>query len=281
MATKRNALHVKWVGNEDTSEESKSEGIGVHRWKLCFPEWSRQRYMLAALGCLSSSIVLTVRLLLDLKPTAYLIHSIIVFLDMILIHLFTNSLWLSVSGEIITYVSVLAFHVTKETLYELTETTMIAALCSFHLIASRSKIIEEREELKENVKELERRGSVLLRNIQLVQDLYLKEIEEEDNETSDFIEHADENIDDEESGAELKRDLVLACSRRDLGPGVMTRVQKWMHRPLKEKSYKDTMRCIGEKFFEHFLDGSAGVMYTSFLGLILDEILSYGSSKDY
>jgi len=30
-------------------------------------------------------------------------------------------------------------------------------------------------------------------------------------------------------------------------------------------------------FFEHFLDGSAGVMYTSFLGLIIDEFIHYES----
>ena len=29
-------------------------------------------------------------------------------------------------------------------------------------------------------------------------------------------------------------------------------------------------------FFDHFLDGSAGVMYTSFLGLIIDEIVNFG-----
>jgi len=27
-------------------------------------------------------------------------------------------------------------------------------------------------------------------------------------------------------------------------------------------------------FFEHFLDGSAGVLYTSFVGLIIDEIVN-------
>ena len=32
-------------------------------------------------------------------------------------------------------------------------------------------------------------------------------------------------------------------------------------------------------FFDHFLDGSAGVMYTSFLGLIIDEIVNFGASK--
>ena len=30
-------------------------------------------------------------------------------------------------------------------------------------------------------------------------------------------------------------------------------------------------------FFDHFLDGSAGVMYTSFLGLIIDEIVNFSS----
>jgi hypothetical protein len=42
------------------------------------------------LGCISSIIVLTTRLLLDTKPTAYSIHSVIVFFDMVLIRLFTN-----------------------------------------------------------------------------------------------------------------------------------------------------------------------------------------------
>jgi hypothetical protein len=42
------------------------------------------------LGCISSIIVLTTRLLLDTKPTAYSIDSVIVFFDMVLIRLFTN-----------------------------------------------------------------------------------------------------------------------------------------------------------------------------------------------
>lgn len=35
----------------------------------------------------------------------------------------------------------------------------------------------------------------------------------------------------------------------------------------------------GAVFFEYFLDGSAGVMYTSFLGLILDEMITYGINR--
>ena len=42
---------------------------------------------------------------------------------------------------------------------------------------------------------------------------------------------------------------------------------------------EETSHCAigcGQHFFDHFLDGSAGVMYTSFLGLIIDELLVYG-----
>ena len=35
----------------------------------------------------------------------------------------------------------------------------------------------------------------------------------------------------------------------------------------------EKVKVWGEQFFTHFLDGSAGVMYTSFFGLILDELI--------
>jgi hypothetical protein len=53
-------------------------------------KWSKSRFRATILGCISSIIVLTTRLLLDTKPTAYSIHSVIVFFDMVLIRLFTN-----------------------------------------------------------------------------------------------------------------------------------------------------------------------------------------------
>ena len=34
-----------------------------------------------------------------------------------------------------------------------------------------------------------------------------------------------------------------------------------------------------EDFYDHFLDGAAGVMYTSFLGLILDDLIALGTDK--
>ena len=34
-------------------------------------------------------------------------------------------------------------------------------------------------------------------------------------------------------------------------------------------------------FFDHFLDGSAGVLYTSFVGLIIDEVVNVGGSSKH
>ena len=34
-----------------------------------------------------------------------------------------------------------------------------------------------------------------------------------------------------------------------------------------------------EDFYDHFLDGAAGVMYTSFLGLILNDLIALGTGK--
>ena len=65
--------------------------------------WSRQRVRLCLCGCLSASIVLVVRLLLDwYSGTTYVIHSFIVFFDMCLIHLFTCSPWLYATGRLPT-----------------------------------------------------------------------------------------------------------------------------------------------------------------------------------
>ena len=62
-------------------------------------EWSKERTMLAIFGCLSSTIVLTVRLKIDPGYLTYTIHSIIVFFDMVLIHLFTTTKWLVSLGH--------------------------------------------------------------------------------------------------------------------------------------------------------------------------------------
>lgn len=53
-------------------------------------------------------------------------------------------------------------------------------------------------------------------------------------------------------------------------------------RTVEEKENKGSQyfKQCSRHFFEHFLDGSAGVMYTSFLGLIIDEFIVWGTSID-
>ena len=43
---------------------------------------------------------------------------------------------------------------------------------------------------------------------------------------------------------------------------------------------KEKLQRCSHHFFEHFLDGSAGVMYTSFLGLIIDEFITWGTASN-
>mmetsp|Transcript_12720 Transcript_12720/g.36334 ORF Transcript_12720/g.36334 Transcript_12720/m.36334 type:complete len:141 (+) Transcript_12720:100-522(+) len=58
-------------------------------------------------------------------------------------------------------------------------------------------------------------------------------------------------------------------------------VNSGLLREEEKKSRKATvfrvccMKC-SRHFFDHFLDGSAGVMYTSFVGLIIDEFIRWG-----
>mmetsp|Transcript_16154 Transcript_16154/g.30761 ORF Transcript_16154/g.30761 Transcript_16154/m.30761 type:complete len:247 (-) Transcript_16154:1061-1801(-) len=58
------------------------------RWRP-WASWSLPRLRQTSIGVVSSILVLTVRLYLDPTPTVYLIHSIVVFFDMVLIHVFT------------------------------------------------------------------------------------------------------------------------------------------------------------------------------------------------
>ena len=121
-------------------------------------------------GCTSASIVLVVRLLLDWHSgTTYVIHSFIVFFDMVLIHVFTCSPWLSASGEVVTYLAVLAFYITKHRIFELLETVAIAALCSIHLIRSRNKHLDHEHALQEELTALKhsvRSARVLPRDLE-------------------------------------------------------------------------------------------------------------------
>ena len=77
--------------HSDSLSNIHSEYRGPDRWKP-WKSWSLPRFRATAVGCFSSMAVLTIRLSLDTKPTAYFIHSIVVFLDMVLIHLVSVAL---------------------------------------------------------------------------------------------------------------------------------------------------------------------------------------------
>jgi len=217
-------------------------------------KWAmRPPFSMAALGCLSSFIVVSVRLVLDTKPVAYLLHSIVVLIDMLLIHSFTSSRWLSVGGEITTIIFFLAFHFTKETVFELLETTVIAMLCSFHLIASRNKHKEREEELEVGLTDFRRRSMVMLKTGPLQRAELGKFLQEE-----------------EEAEVSEPHNPTLRGSTRT-----------WFVAAKDHKECRRHVLTLGEHFFEYFLDGSAGVMYTSFLGLIISELLAYGDDSKY
>ena len=208
----------------------------------CFA-WSRERVRLCLCGCTSASIVLVVRLLLDWHSgTTYVIHSFIVFFDMVLIHVFTCSPWLSASGEVVTYLAVLAFYLTKHRIFELMETVAIAALCSIHLIRSRNKHLDHEHALQEQLTAL--KHSVRSARV-LPGDL--------------------------EGGG--PPDASTASKRASTASSITPPPPPYSLAPAKAR------RRWREDFYDHFLDGAAGVMYTSFLGLILDDLIALGTGK--
>jgi len=231
----------------------------------CLERWRQDRVKTALLGCLSSSMVLTIRLLLDHDaPLAYILHAIIVFLDMILIHIFTHSVWLSVAGEIVTIVSFWAYHVTHEAVYELLETTLIAALCSFHMISQRKEVLQAKQVLENEVIDLEQQNLLLMRR-QAIRDC--RDLDLSHGQCQELkalaLQYDEEEDDDDDEDHESR----------------LHRLQKWLSppQPMREKVAK-----VGHNLFEYFLDGSAGVMYTSFLGLIISELItSYGEDQPY
>ena len=226
------------------------------RWRP-WSSWSWPRYRKTSIGVVSSMAVLAVRLTLDPKPTVYLIHSIIVFFDMVLIHFFTNSPWLSVLGESVTMLSFLAFHLTKETLFELLETTMIAVLCSFHLILSRNKHWDHEKTLTSNMEDLRKTSLHLLR--------HMDETVQQDIADQLFGDREGDNNFEDTSSIDT----------------VGENTSSWFGYQHNLEAGKQHLKYCGEHFFENFLDGSAGVMYTSFLGLIISEVLTYGKEKNY
>lgn len=263
-------------------------------WK----SWSLPRMKHTAYGVLSSAVVLAIRLYLDSTVhTAYLVHSIVVFFDMALIHVFTNSAWLSIGGEIVTYIHFMAFHFTKETLFELTETTLIAILCSFHLIISRNKHYDRANELEHTMEDLRMTSIHVLRHmesslhggdVECAGTIHeIKTMDHHDVKYEDmtrFVQLEDNRILNNKHHHALNQDEVMDTKDHEekhdhdnssintLGENTAM----WFGYQHNQEACKEYLKICGEHFYEHFLDGSAGVMYTSFLGLIITELVNYG-----
>ena len=222
--------HCASLESTESSVRAYDEDEIAHTVPCSCCAWSRHRVRLCLCGCARSATVLVVRLLLDWHAgTTCVIHSFIIYFDMTLIHLFTSSPWLSASGEVVTYLAVIAFYCTKHLIFELLETVCIAALCSVHLIRSRNK-------------------------------------------------HADRERALQEELAALKQSRRSARALPDLeggGPHDATKSRLSIEPPTPPYSLapKRERRRWREDFYDHFLDGAAGVMYTSILGLILDDLI--------
>lgn len=243
----------------------------------CF-SWSRRRVQVATIGCTSSCLVLTTRLLLDSSPSAYVIHSVIVFFDMILIHLFTFNVWLSVLGELLTIIFFLSFHFTNEKVFELLETTLIAALCSMHMIFSRKKHMDHEQKLEDSLRiwhQLSLRsnpgGSSLASSMHRAADIQHEALLN-DNHNDSRSSHGENKKDDIESLVPIN----VLTSPPSLHHSQNLHFQQDDNSEGNSTSANSFMKTCGEHFFGHFLDGSAGVMYTSFVGLIIDDLIHYG-----
>ncbi|CAB9528246.1 expressed unknown protein [Seminavis robusta] len=225
--------------------------------------WSRHRIQVAALGCCSALMVVTIRLILDFSSgSTYIIHSIIILLDMALIHLFTNSPWLSFGGECVTVMCFLGYHFTHETIFELVETTFIAVLCSLHMILSRDKHMNHEEQLEESLREwhkLSMRSNFGSASSSVTESQgsdgrgwrpLLLEVDEEQGNTATAQNSPKE----------------AASENPDIGGLPQDQTQKVVL--VKE-----------DESIQNHQGNCKGVMYTSFLGLILDELINYGINR--
>ena len=257
--------------------------------------WSKERIRIASCGCLSSVLICTVRLLIDPGKTAYTIHSIIILFDMIIIHIFTHSWWLSFLGELIAVSGAIAFHLTHAKLFELLETTLIAAIVSFHMIISRNEHWDREKELEKDLEDLVGLQFCIQHDDRhtttRTTDSTPVESEEERELDMDVItEVVDENdrttflrLISSFSVSDGKHDKIEATCLESVDEETGGRAPIFIEQEpstvhistVGEKSVMSGLRKVGGVLFSHFLDGSSGVMYTSFLGLIIDEVVNW------
>lgn len=247
--------------------------------------WPRRRILVATIGCVSSVIVCTVRVLVDNDSFAYVLHSFIVLFDMILIHIFTYTPWLSIAGETTAITAAITYFFTHQRIFELLETTLIAVLVSIHMIQSRGEHWDREEGLEQDVIGLQLHIEQFLTN-DVNRDLRrYSSLTIVNEDCDDRSSHAIEDARDLEIGGEANKVNfdVLSSINSTINPSVY---DKEALRRQEQQRQVAVAAEIGEKskvcfqhFFEHFLDGSAGVLYTSFFGLIVDEIIQFGIDK--
>ena len=266
------------TGASTTQQRKKKKPLLLQLKSCSSTNWPQQRIQFAISGSICSVLVCTIRLLLDPSPSAYIIHSIIVLFDMILIHIFAHTPWLSISGEITTVIFATCFHITNQKIFELLETTIIALLVSVHMIKQRDKHWDREHDLEKDVIGLQ---------------LYIEHHYAATNEEDDDV---DDNGDYVEG--KMNASVVAAASRRrrssllsvgrsrssisdivgdiETGSGICSDIMSISRRTIEHRRDDDGESCANcwSHFFDHFLDGSAGVLYTSFVGLIIDEIVN-------
>ena len=264
--------------------------------------WSKRRIRIALCGCLSSAMVCTIRLLLDPGPSAYIIHSIVILFDMILIHIFTYTPWLSIAGEITAIVFATCFHLTNLTIFELVETTLIAVYVSFHMIKSRNEHWDREEGLERDVIGLQfyiehhnhtthdkndenPEATMKAGNIATRQSSSISKVTTpaDIRRRSSGNQHTDQ--DDLQTDIEAGKvragttGTVLVPESDMTNMSSFTTTLRQDSRPNNNSNNineNETKKSWWNHFFDHFLDGSAGVLYTSFVGLIIDEIVNLG-----
>lgn len=155
-----------------------------------------------------------------------------------------------------TVISMLLYHYTKQKVWELLETTLLAMICSFHMISSRSEHWDREEELE---------GLI---GLEIIANDRKSEKRVQRCATVDRKAFGSKKLDRKmdrrkHDGVDCRQENASTATSVDT-VGMLTG---------KGNTKKHNIIKCSQHFFEHFLDGSAGVMYTSFLGLIIDEFL--------
>jgi len=110
----------------------------------------------------------------------------------------------------------------------------------------------------------------------------LKDAKNDDVDSTARTEIDSEIAEDTELTRELLKPGECNCQVKQF----KSRLNNWL-KPFNEKvacseEKGEKHSCCShefrETFFEYFLHGAAGVMYTSFLGLVIDAFMNYGNS---